>query len=260
MTAGSRRTVAFEAVTSGLTVPPELLHLPADGAARRAHGYHRESPMAGWPLVTPSHREIAAAHIQPLLIRASAEKGTSSQIAVLPLLAACDGPFGPATALCLAYGLHAARAEDRLAAADAFVDLAARGVLDGALVGHELAALQRSGALVLKRVADALTTALQAGAAAEVWAVLRVLLPTMLTVPKPAAGTPDLLSLAESAAAATQATDDIPEVTALAARPGRSRLATEAARLSRTLTENRSHRPGSGRTENRSASRAAHAP
>ncbi|MDI6102171.1 DUF6493 family protein [Actinoplanes sp. NEAU-A12] len=239
-TAVGRRTVAFEPIGHQLTGPPHLLHLPADAAFDRAYGFAHDTAMGGWPLMFPSHREIAAAHVQPHLIKASEYNGASSQIAaVLPALAASDGPFGPAMALCLAYGFSAARAEGRLATADAFVELAARGVLDGALVGRELAALHRSGALVLKRVADALATILQAGAAIQVWAVLRESLPAVLTTPKPAAGASDLLMLAESVAAATNATDDFPEVTALAARPGRSRLITEAARLSRTLTENR---------------------
>ncbi|GIE82167.1 hypothetical protein Aph02nite_81170 [Actinoplanes philippinensis] len=59
----------------------------------------------------------------------------------LPPPAACDGPFGPAMALCLAYGMSAGRPEGRLATADAFADLAGRGLLDGTLVGGELATI-----------------------------------------------------------------------------------------------------------------------
>lgn len=55
----------------------------------------------------------------------------------------------------------------------------------------------------------------------------------------PAAGTPDLLALAAAAAAATGAHGDFPELAAVVARGGRSRLVTEAARLSRTLTSDR---------------------
>jgi hypothetical protein len=234
-----RRTVAFEPIEHSLTVQPYLLHQPAEFARDRVDGYRWERTIDGWPMIVPSHREIAAAHIQPRLIEASEGKGSASEIAVLPALAACDGPFGPAMALCLAYGSSAARPEGRLATSDAFVDLAARGVLDGSLVGRELAALSRANGLVLKRVTDTLSQALQAGAATEVWSTVREFLPTVLTAPKPAAGLPDLLLLAEAAAATIGAGDDIPEVATVAARPGRSRLATEAARLSRTLTENR---------------------
>jgi hypothetical protein len=234
-----RRTVAFEPIKHDLTVQPYLLYQPAEFARDRVDGHHPGRSIAGWPMILPSHREIAAAHIQPRLIEAAESRSGAAEMAVLPALAACDGPFGPAMALCLAYGLTATRPESRLAASDAFVDLAARGVLDGSLVGRELAALFSGNSLVLKRVADALSQALQAGAAAETWATTREVLPTVLTASKPATGLPDLLLVAESAAAAAGATDDIPELTGVASRPGRSRLITEAARLSRTLTENR---------------------
>jgi hypothetical protein len=52
---------------------------------------------------------------------------------------------------------------------------------------------------------------------------------------RPPQATPDLLAVATAAAAATGARADLPEVTALAARAGRTRLAAEAARLARTI-------------------------
>ncbi|GIF43720.1 DUF7825 domain-containing protein [Actinoplanes xinjiangensis] len=233
-----RRVVTFDAIKTDLTVQPYLLFQPADVAADRADPYSSDR-LAGWPMVFPSHRELAAAHMQPRLVKASEGKGAASDISVLPALAACDGPFGPAMALCLAYGMSAARPDGRLATSDAFVDLAARGVLDGTLVGRELAALHPANVLVLKRVVDTLTQILQAGAATQVWMTLREFLPAVLSAPKPPIGTPDLLLVAESAAAAAAAHDDIPELTAAATRPTRNRVTTEAARLHRTLTSNR---------------------
>ncbi|XVU29565.1 hypothetical protein ACQPZJ_21550 [Actinoplanes sp. CA-054009] len=237
---GCRRTVAF--TTGGhpdLTVPAGLLDQPAEGSYERAYGLHREAPMACWPMMLPSHREILAAHVQPLLAPA-AEGNYSSQLDILPVLAGSDGPFGPAMALCLAYGLTAGRPAGRLATADAAVVLASAGALDGALVGRELAILHDAGQVVLKRVAAALTDVLRAGAAAEVWAVCRELVPAVLTSPAPGPGAPELLALAEAAASATGAHDDLPAVTATAAQGTRSRLVTEAKRLARTLssTEN----------------------
>jgi hypothetical protein len=233
---GRRRTVAFPALPLGpLTVPPGLLDLPADGAHERAYGLHRDAEMACWPMMFPSHREVIAAHAQPLL--APAADGTlASELDLLPVLARSTGPFGPAMALCLAYGLAAGRASGRLATADAFVRLAADGHLDGTLVGTELAALYTSGVIVLKRVVDGLATVSRAGATEQVWAVARELIPAVLDSSPPAPGAPDLLSLAETAATATGARGDLPSVTATAARGGRTRLVTEAARLARTLT------------------------
>jgi hypothetical protein len=233
---GVRRTVAFPAVEHPLlTVFAGLLGLPLDDAYERAYGLHREAPMACWPMIAPSHREIIAAHAQPLLAPA-AGGSYASQLDILPVLARSAGPFGPAMALCLAYGLAAGRSTGRLAATDAFVLLAGRGVLDGSLVGRELAALYAAGLIVLKRVAGALADAVRAGAAAQVWAVGRELLPTVLATATPGPGAPDLLAAAASAASAAGVQESLPAVSAVAARGGRSRLVTEAARLSRTIT------------------------
>ncbi|GGN62311.1 hypothetical protein GCM10010112_20330 [Actinoplanes lobatus] len=231
----ARRTVAFAPVEHTLTVPEGLLGQPRKEAGNRAYSYPDGRPLDGWPLVFPSHRELAAAHVQPRLIESAESRGVTGHVGILPALAACDGPFGPAMALCLAYGLTAARPEGRVAAVDAFLDLAARGVLDGALVGRELVALHRAEIVVLKRVADALGEAARAGAAAHAWAALRELVPAVLAAATPGAGAPDLLLTAESVAAAVRATEEIPEVTAVAARGGRTRLVTEATRLARTL-------------------------
>lgn len=230
-----QRTVAFAAIETELTVPPHLLDMPVDGAARRAGLWRSEDLLESFPLILPSHREIAAAHIQPFLIEKSHSRGGSARATVLPTLAACDGPFGTAMALCLAYGMVSVTAAGRRAAADAFLDLAGRDLMDGSLVGAELRALHDAGALVGKRLADSLTQILAGGAAAEVWATVRPLLPALLSASKPPPGTPDLLAVASAAASGARVTDHLPELEPLTARPARSRLATEAARLSRTL-------------------------
>jgi len=183
----------------------------------------------------PSHRELVAAYVQPLLAPA-ADGNVRGGGDLLPALARASGPLGPAFALCLAYGLTAGRPAERLTATDAFVLTAARADLGsadlGALVGHELAALNDAGVLVLRRVAEALTGALRAGAAAEVWATARALVPAALTA---TAGGPDLLALATAAASAVGAREALPGVQDVAARGGRTRLVTEAGRLARTL-------------------------
>lgn len=236
--ADHRRTVAFPPVGHpSLTVPDDLLGLPEDGAHQRAYTAFRETPEASWPMMMPSHREIIAAHAQPLLAHA-ADGNYASQLDILPHLAQSSGPFGPATALCLAYGLAAGRPAGRLAATDAFISLAARDDLDGATVGRELAALHTDSMIVLKRVIAALNDALQAGTAAQVWDLCRELLPAVLTAPSPAPGAADLLTLAEAAATTTGAADTLPTVTDVAARKGRTRLITEASRLAGTLTRN----------------------
>jgi hypothetical protein len=231
-----RRTSAFPEIPrpAPITVPAWLLALPAEPDHTR--GRRSDHPLTGWPMILPGHPEIVAAHALPEIITA-ADDYNRQHLDILPVLAAATGPFGPAMALCLAHAFSADRTAGRVSATDAFVELAARGKLDGALVGRELAHLQRDGRLVLKRVAGCLTEALRAGVTTQTWAAARELVPAALATP--GAGTPDLLAAAEAAAAAVQASDDLPEVTEVAARPGRSRLVTEAARLARTLAANR---------------------
>lgn len=236
-TASHRRTVTFPPLAhSDLTLPPELLSRPAERAYAQAYGYHHYIlSLAPWPLAFPSHRELVAAYVQPLLAPA-ADGNVRGGGTLLPALARAAGPLGPAFALCLAYGLTAGRPSERLAATDAFVLTAARDDLNstdlGTLVGHELAALHDAGVLVLRRVAEALTGALRAGAAADVWAAAHSLVPASLTA---SAGGPDLLALATAAASAVGARESIPELEYIAARGGRTRIATEADRLARTL-------------------------
>ncbi|GAA2846893.1 hypothetical protein Acy02nite_04090 [Actinoplanes cyaneus] len=226
------------AALPALAVPEGLLGIPVD-RGRTPKRRHNESVVA-WPMVLPGHPEIIAAHALPEILGAI-DGDDRFHLGVLPVLAASTGPSGPATALCVALGLSADQAPGRVFATDAFVDLAVRGKLDAALVGRELADLHRGGRVTVKRVAACLTEAVRAGLAAEVWATAREMLPAVLADPGP--GTPDLLAVAEAAAAVEHATDDLPELSAGATRPGRNRLITEAARLARTLADNRSPAP-----------------
>ncbi|MFI5495781.1 hypothetical protein [Actinoplanes sp. NPDC051859] len=231
-----RRTVVFAPLTHpDLMLPPELLGRPPEGAYTRAYQSARSSWSTSWPFAFPSHRELLAAYLQPMLAQ-SADGNAHCGAALLPALARASGPVGPAFALCLAYGLTAGRSSERLAATDAFVLIGQSGVPGsaevGARVGRELAALHAGGVLVLRRVAASLAGALQAGAAAQVWAAARMLVPGALTA---SAGGPDLLALATAAASAIEARDRLPELDAAVARGGRTRIATEAARLARTL-------------------------
>lgn len=216
---------------TGLAVPAGLLDMaPLSGRPPYSPSLH------DWPMVLPGHPEIIAAHALPNIFDA-AYREHRHRLQVLPALAASTGPFGPAMALCLAAGLTADQPAGRVNATDAFIELAARGKLNGTLVGRELTRLHDNGNLPLKRLTGCLTEAMRAGRAAEVWATARELLPAALAAPGP--GTPDLLAVAESAAAAVHATDDVPGLASAAARPGRNRLAVEVARLNRTLTVNR---------------------
>ncbi|MEO3821961.1 DUF6493 family protein [Plantactinospora sp. B24E8] len=217
-------------------VPPDLFTLPAGAAARsRAYGvYWAPDDLMLWPGVLPSHREVVAAHIQPY-VTAAADRDRSGGTEALPALARCDGPFGPAMALCLAYGLAARRDADRLHTVDATVLLVGRGQFDGELLGRLLGELAGGGRVVLRRAVGALEEVSRSGAAA-VWAVAAAALPTLLALSEPRPGTADLLALAAGTAAGTGIRREIPGLAEVAARTGGSRLVTEARRLSRTLS------------------------
>ena len=184
---------------------------------------------ACWPMVLPSHRELVAVHLLTVA------PGTAAP--VLPALARASGPFGPATARVLAYGLAAGHDS----AGTAVAHLARHGGLDAGLLGRELALLVAAEASETTRrtdpggAADVLADLARGGAQHAVWTVLRTVVPALLRLDRPPPAVPDLLALATATAAAIGVRDDLPEVSAVAARPERTRLKNEAARLARTL-------------------------
>ncbi|MGW4569495.1 DUF7825 domain-containing protein, partial [Streptomyces sp. NPDC004561] len=131
-----------------------------------------------WLAVLPERRELVAARILPDVAATAAHDERGS--AVLPLLAESGGDAGEAVHLCVAYGLGARQAEERLAAVDALLVLAARGQLDARRLGADLGVLMERGAVMPRRLADSARTAAATGADATIWSVLRHALPAPL--------------------------------------------------------------------------------
>ncbi|GAA2710642.1 DUF6493 family protein [Actinoplanes palleronii] len=204
-------------------------------------------------MVLPHHREVTAAWALPELA-AMTDQEQREGAAVLPLLAECSGPVGPALAYAVAYALTARYQESRIAAVDAFLTLAAgppparaagparaaEAALPGGAapfagaVGAAVADLGADATLKLSRLVPALAEAYRAGAAVAVWEVLATALPAMLASPQ--RGLPDLLELASQVAGAVHARVEIPGLAEVASRPGSSRLVKEAKRLQTVLT------------------------
>ncbi|MEV4140180.1 hypothetical protein AB0J72_49475 [Dactylosporangium sp. NPDC049742] len=244
------RTAAAEPRTWVEEVPGQAYHsgrriamldaagLPADvadprTAAQRVAAVHHQPRLALWPMVTPSHREVAAAHIQPYLVTPHGSPGTT----FLEGLTAADGPPGPAMSLVLAYLFGSSRQEMRLAAADALITLAARPGWDSTVTGEQIGALSSDERIVLQRTVQPLTEAFKAGAHTAVWQATSAALPALLAAAaRP--GLADLLTLAADACPAGTRLD-LPELPALAARPGRSRLAESARRLAALVASDR---------------------
>jgi hypothetical protein len=195
-----------------------------------------------WLAILPERRELVAARIVRD-VSAVAVDGARGAAAVLPLLAESDGAAGEATHLCLAYGLGSRHPEDRLAAVDALLVLAARGQLDEARLGTDLGKLVRSGAVKPSRLAESVRTGAATGAKATIWGVLRHTLTALLADldseagPAQTRGLGELLAVAAECAERSGAHGELPHLAQTAARSGSSRLVTQARRLRSALVE-----------------------
>ncbi|WP_433367868.1 DUF6493 family protein [Actinoplanes sp. CA-142083] len=205
----------------------------------------------------PHHREVCAAWaLQGLAALADQDQRGGAEI--LPLLAECDGPLGPAMSLAMAYVLAARHEPDRVAAIDAFLLMATSsepfaapvsrdpsesfaapvgrdlGEPFAPPVGRDLGALAAGGLVKLNRAVLSLSDAHRAGASAAVWEVLGAALPALLSqAPR---GLPDVLELASVVAAAVGAKEEIEGLADLAGKKGGSRMLKEARRLQSVLT------------------------
>jgi hypothetical protein len=147
-----------------------------------------------WPMLLPHHPDLVAAHAIPHL-HMQANHADSSGSAFFPQLAETAGRPGPVTHLALAYGLAADRLDNRVAALDALLILAARGLLRPELLGRMAAALWKRSLIRSNRLLASLDAAEQAGAIAEVFGVAAAVIEDFAATPAQR-GLPDLLLLA----------------------------------------------------------------
>jgi hypothetical protein len=196
-----------------------------------------------WTAVLPEQRELVAARLLRDISTAVVED-SRIDAAILPLLAEADGTAGEALHLCVAYGLGARHPEDRLAAVDALLVLAARGQLDAGRLGTDIGELVQRGALKRSRLAESIRTAAATGAYATVWSVLRDLLPALLadlaadgTSGGAVRGLGELLVLAADCAERSGARGDLAHLAGIAGRRGSSKVVTQARRLRTALTQ-----------------------
>jgi hypothetical protein len=186
-----------------------------------------------WPGLLPYHPEPVAAHAVPALYQ-QANDTARDRNALLPLLAATAGWPGPVTHLALAYGLAAGRPENRAAAVDALLALAARSLLDARALGALCGELWASRMLKPNRLLLSLDAAAQAGAWREVYGAIAAALPAL--APQPSVrGLADLLVLAGECARVADLRDELPDLADLAALDKPVRVAAQARRLRRIL-------------------------
>ncbi|MFC8435343.1 DUF6493 family protein [Streptomyces sp. NPDC057253] len=239
----------------------EVAELQADFPREFAHlGRRVDAPREGWCYrhwnvglrrhwlaVLPERRELVAVRMLRDLsaVAVDDERGAA---AILPPLAESGGEAGEAVHLGLAYGLGARHPEDRLAAVDALLVLAARGQLDADRLGADLGQLVRRGAVKPTRLAESARTAAATGAEATVWRVLRHTLPVLLAdlatggTPGSAGSTAaarglgELLGVAAECVERSGARGELPHLARVADRRGTSRLVSQARRLRDALS------------------------
>ncbi|TDQ52986.1 DUF6493 family protein [Actinorugispora endophytica] len=208
-----------------------------------------------WPSVVPVRRELVALHLQPTFAEAVYE-APGSRMLLLPALAEGSGAAGPALHLGLACGLGARNTGIRTAAVDALLALAARGGLDPALLGRELAEATRYGHVGSEPLAESVREAARSGASGAVWTALSAALPALLDrdTEKALRSTKGLYgeeraeamearNLAHLLEAATEIAHHhafrgaVPQVSALAAHKGSTRLLKAARHLRDALSD-----------------------
>lgn len=192
--------------------------------------------MAWWPPILPSHREVVAAHVLEFLPLFADD--TNGQVEVVQALVHGDGPVGAATASTIVIGMGNRLPMQWAAAANAFITLAACRELPTADLGRAVADRIITEQVKLSRIAGMLAEIVAAGAHVEVWAVLAEALPRLLpdTGNKARAGLGELLKVARRAATRAGARGDIPGLSQLAAREGKSLLLHEARHLHEVIS------------------------
>jgi hypothetical protein len=223
--------------------PPDFQPLgrPVTVYQERWRCYHWDADLRPhWTALLPERRELVAIR----LLRdfsSLAVDDTRGAAGILPRLAESDGAAGPALHLGVAYALGARHEEDRLAAVDALLVLAARGQLDAERLGADLGELMGRGAVKPVRLVESVRTAAATGANSTVWEILRHTLPALLAglagdrPPAPPRGLADLLALAADCAERAGARGEVPHLAQTARRGGSSRLVAQARRLRSTL-------------------------
>lgn len=179
-----------------------------------------------WPMMRPTERDVMAAHLVPEMLANTTTAGDAN-LGLLPMLARCDGPVGPGMRLALTYGLGAQSPVLRAHATDALLILTARDQLDGAALGDTAGKVLARGDVVLGRVVPALRDVARSGAAPQMWDLVAVALPVLLTHRKVV----DLLELAVELAHQVRPKQEIAGLAEIAARKGSSRTVKEAKRL-----------------------------
>jgi hypothetical protein len=194
-------------------------------------GIRLDEMIAAWPLLCPHNPELVAAHLLSPLSDGLGPGRNAAGTAARGL-ASLAGEFGRICHLALVTGLSAASAEVRIAAADAWTQIAGEGRLDPALAAGALEFGVTRGALKLSRIADGLGHAAP-DPVASAGITQACLTATVALLPAKPAGLHLLLELAAQASTVSGLPELPAPVAALARSKGTSSLAEAARRLTR---------------------------
>lgn len=223
-------TPAAPGVSIDLPLPPEAADLV--GPYQKRTSYVMDAAHPFWFAQLPHHRDVVAAR--------DYWDGISSKgwTAALPSMAESGGPAGFAVHAVLARSTGTSRAQDQGAVVDAVLVLAARGQLDAALLGRQIAVQVHHAYLATNRLAETLRLMADIGAHGVVWSVFDGALPVLLHGELPR-GTGELLAVAVECASRCGASGEIPAVTAVADRKGSTLVVKNARALREVLRRGR---------------------
>ena len=187
-------------------------------------------------IMLPHDPDLVAAYTMTLLYSQANDLGSrTAPLNVFPALAETAGVPGPLTHLALVYALGADRLEHRIAAQDAALTFAARGLLRGDLLGRIAFLAWQWDLLRGKRFIDSLARLEQSGASAQVFETAAAMFGPLSKEPE-TRGLPELLLLATRCAVGAGIRGvDVPGLAELAGLAKPKRVGVEARRLQDSL-------------------------
>jgi hypothetical protein len=195
-------------------------------------GFRNSALVAAWPLLAPHHPELMATHLLSALSEGLAPGRSAASTAVGAVARLAGMPFGPIAHLALVAGLASAEADARIAAAEAWAQLAREGRLNPGLAAEAITFGVSGTTFKLTRIADGLRYAAQDPSAAQTVARACVsAAATLLSEPDKPTGLHLLLEMAAQAGATSSVPQLLAPIADLAAGTARTKLAEAARRL-----------------------------
>jgi hypothetical protein len=230
--AGVQAGSTLRARRGNAAVPETLLDLAPGVWHEPERCWDQSDWTACWPAIVPSRPDLAALAMIGGGDWSTAPSSPESAV----VLAEQDGPQD-ATHQVIAARLAAANVQLRASGVDAALILAARGLLEPAVLSAALISELRASAAAMRRSVPALRDLANGGAAGAVWETVALVLPDVVppAVPKTISGTAELLVLATELAGTLGVRTPIAEVAALAEKKGGSAVTNAARRLDAVL-------------------------